>query len=148
LSRTLTFTNRQKVRRVNIPLLRRIVTDFLRAQLKITNYDLNICLVDEASITELNEKFVRHKGSTDVITFDYSDGGPLAGEVFVCLPQAIAQAQLFNTSWQSELLRYIVHGVLHLQGYDDQTPSEQRKMKTAEDRFLRELSGDHTLQNL
>ena len=53
----------------------------------------------------------------------------MAGEIFVCVPEALAQASRFGAAWQEELVRYIVHGVLHLRGYDDLQPVARRKMK-------------------
>jgi rRNA maturation RNase YbeY len=63
----------------------------------------------------------------------------LHGEICICLEVAFAQSKRFRVSWQSELLRCVVHGVLHLLGYDDQQPAARRGMKREEDRLLREL---------
>jgi probable rRNA maturation factor len=63
----------------------------------------------------------------------------LHGELFICVDDAIFQAKQFNTNWQSEMVRYVVHGVLHLLGYDDLQPELKRKMKRAENRLVRLL---------
>ncbi len=116
-----------------------------------SSYDLSVYLVGGPEITRLNEKFLQHEGSTDVITFDYCDASQpesLAGEVFICVDEAERQARVFRTSWQGEVVRYVVHGVLHLCGYDDLEPSARRKMKRQEDRLVRELSRRFPLRRL
>ena len=62
------------------------------------------------------------------------------GDIFVCLDDAVAQARQFRTTWQSELVRYVIHGLLHLRGYDDRHPAARRKMKREENRRLREIT--------
>jgi probable rRNA maturation factor len=93
----------------------------------------------------VNETFLKHEGSTDVITFDHAKESKrrqqIHGELFVCIDDAITQARQFKTSWQSEVVRYVVHGVLHLLGHDDLKPAARRKMKREENRLLRKLSG-------
>ena len=74
--------------------------------------------------------------------------GSLHADIVVCVDEAAAQARRFRTTWQSELVRYIVHGILHLRGFDDRRPGQRRKMKRAEDRFLRQLAGRFDLRRL
>ena len=108
-----------------------------------SEYELGIHLVGAREMARLNQNYLHHEGSTDVISFDYADGpsrATLKGEIFVSLDHAVAQAKRFRTTWQSELVRYLVHGVLHLRGHDDRQPNARRKMKRMEDRLLRKLS--------
>jgi len=137
--------NRQRAARVDARLLRRIVRSLLENNLDVTSGALGVHLVEDRRMTELNEKHLRHGGTTDVITFNYLDGNDqgtsVAGDVFICVPEALRQASRFRDPWQSELVRYIVHGILHLRGYDDQTPAARRKMKREETRLLKDLSG-------
>ena len=74
--------------------------------------------------------------------------GGLHGELLVCPAIAIRQARDYGTSWESELARYIIHGILHLRGYDDQTGADRRVMKREEDRLLRALVRTHSLRRL
>ena len=91
-----------------------------------------------------------------MITFDHLNPEPgirnpalkLHGELFVCVDEAVAQAKQFRTTWQSEVVRYIVHGVLHLLGHDDLKPALRRKMKRAENRLVRRLAGRFSLAQL
>ena len=94
-------------------------------------------------MAHLNETFLRHKGPTDVLAFNYGDPqnrGTLLGEVIVCRDEARRQAQRFRTRWQNELVRYVVHGTLHLLGYDDKNPVARRRMKFQENRLVRQLA--------
>ena len=72
----------------------------------------------------------------------------LHGEIFICLDDAVAQARLFDTAWQSELARYLLHGLLHLHGFDDQTPAARRRMKLQENRLLRLAQRQFPLRRL
>ena len=113
--------------------------------------DLGVYLVAAPEMTRLNETFLQHKGSTDVITFNYAEslGQPcLHGEIFVCLDEAVCQARRFHTTWQSELVRYVAHGVLHLLGYDDQTRPARRHMRVAEDALVRRLAREFAFRAL
>jgi probable rRNA maturation factor len=62
------------------------------------------------------------------------------GEIFISIDDAKSQAREFRTSWQSELARYVIHGVLHLRGFDDLRPADRRKMKREENRLLKEIA--------
>ena len=152
--------NRQKTRAINLPLLRKISRGLLDELLEENVFELGIHLVGAEEMAQVNKNFLQHEGSTDVITFDYSETGragcpqpaargamrtsrpttPLLGEIFISVDDAVSQAREFRTSWQSELVRYIVHGVLHLEGHDDLQPAPRLKMKRAENRLLKELS--------
>ena len=138
---TLTVSNRQHVRKINSQSLKKIAAATL-ADLKIQPAELGIVLVNAKEMASLNESFLGHEGPTDVITFDYSESGTPAGirgEVFICVPEAERQAKLFGTDWQSEVVRYVIHGILHLAGHDDLQPVARKKMKREEERLMRKL---------
>lgn len=146
---SISLTNRRRGWAVDLRLLRRITRQVLEAELKLDDYELGIFLVGEAEMTRMNEGFLKHAGSTDVITFDYAESQEfLHGELFICLDEAEAQARRYRTSWQSELTRYVIHGLLHLRGYDDLQAAARRKMKREEDRVLRAVSGTFSLRGL
>jgi len=156
--------SRQRIRKVNRRLLKQIAAALL-ADVKVENAELDVHLVAAPEMTRLNEKFLRHAGPTDVITFGYSNGGragcpqpaggalrrerpTIHGEIFICVDEAVRQARKFGTRWQSEIVRYLVHGVFHLLGYDDSSAGARRKMKREEDRRLRVLSRRFALSKL
>ena len=160
--RVLALCNRQQLQPVDLRLLRRVVEALLREVWLDGSYDLTVNILAAPEMTDLNEKFLRHKGSTDVITFDYvervaqafgvsrGEACPalLHGELFVCIDEAVSQARGFRTIWQSELVRYIVHGVLHLLGHDDHDSRSQRRMKQAEETLLGTLARSFPLRSL
>ncbi len=152
---SITVRNRQRVRRVNTRLLKQIVAITL-AELGITRCDLCFHLVGAKEMSRINWQFLQHEGSTDVITFDNSEPGTrnsepgtiLSGEIFCCLDDAVKQAKEFETSWQSELVQYVIHGILHLLGHDDLKPAARRKMKREENRLVRFIAKQYPPKNL
>ena len=147
LKHSITLQNRQRTRRVDLKLLRAILHKLLD-RLGIRQCELSVLLVAEKEITHLNEAFLRHKGSTDVITFNYLDSSSqttIVGDVIVSVDEAVSQARRFRTTWQSELVRYVVHGVLHLLGYDDRRKTTRQKMRRAENALMRQLAVRHRL---
>ena len=147
----ITVRNRQRTRAVNTRLLRRIAKTVLVDHLRVEDFHLSVCLVGAREMTRLNEAYLWHRGSTDVLAFDYRDPalpGPLFGEIFVCVNEACSQARRFRTTWHSEVVRYIVHGLLHFCGYDDRNSRHRQKMKRVENRLLRRLSVQFRLRSL
>jgi probable rRNA maturation factor len=145
----LAIRSRQRVRRVNVRLLRQIIASLLKELIGAAEFQLCIHLIGAKEMAQINWRFLQHEGSTDVITFSHADGTrDLRGEIFVCLDDAVKQAREFRTSWQSELVRYIVHGVLHLSGYDDLKSAARGKMKREENRLHRLLTARFPLSKL
>ena len=150
--------NRQKTRRLNLALLRSIIR-WLATEWPAGSADnsgvlggrLCVQLINAAAMADLNQKFLDHAGSTDVITFDYRertapDGW--CGEIFLSVDDAVACGPKYGASWQVELTRYLVHGMLHLRGYDDTRLAARRKMKRAEGHLLKTLSRRFDLSKL
>jgi probable rRNA maturation factor len=150
MSLELTIRNRQRTRGVNLRLLRRILIELLREMLESTSIELGITLVAAPEMARINWQFLQHEGATDVITFDHTEkqtsrrklpagGGEICGELFICVDEAVRQARSFRTTWQAEVVRYLVHGVLHLCGHDDRQFRARRRMKREEDRLVNSL---------
>lgn len=141
--RLLRIFNRQKCRATRAPLLREAARHILENSLGRSDYELGIHLIDSVEMTRLNKTFLGHEGSTDVITFNHAesaDGEKLRGEIFICIDDAVAQAKQFKQTWQCEIVRYLAHGILHLEGYDDTTAVARRAMKREENKLVKELS--------
>ena len=135
----LTIRNRQRARRIDLKLLRRIALDVL-AEVGFERCELSVQLVSASGITRLNESFLQHKGPTDVITFSYAtpdQRNALVGDVIVCVDEGVRQGRRFRTTWQTEATRYVIHGMLHLAGFDDKTAAKRRRMKQRENELLR-----------
>jgi len=151
----LVITNRQRAKKVNSRRLKEI-TAALLAELKITEANLGVNLVGVREMALVNETFLQHKGPTDVITFDHRNcklqiancKSEIHGELFICVNVAMTQAKEFQSSWQAEVVRYVVHGVLHLLGYDDLKPALRRRMKREENRLMRLLEREFTFARL
>jgi probable rRNA maturation factor len=149
------IANRQRAKKINLRQLKQI-TDGLLEELQITEAELGVNLVGAKEMAALNETFLRHEGSTDVITFDHAEKRKaesrkqkqLHGEIFICVEEAVLQARKFKTTWPSEIVRYVVHGILHLLGHGDLKPDLRRKMKLEENRLLRGLSRKFSLAQI
>ena len=146
------ISNRQRpgthARKIDLRLLEKIAAAALE-ELGLEATELSIVLVGPKEMASLNEKFLQHEGPTDVITFDYAEGTDgLSGEIFICVEEAGRQAKEFKTTWQSEVVRYAVHGILHLAGHDDLLATAWKKMKQVEGRLVRELSRRFALSKL
>jgi probable rRNA maturation factor len=151
MTHALVLRNRQHTRALNTPLLRRIILHLLQNDFTVTDYELCFHFVTADEMARVNQQFLQHEGSTDVITFDYGEGNPeaeLRGEIFISIPDAVEQAREFGTTWQSELMRYIVHGLLHLRGFDDLQPTRRRVMKREENRLLKKTSAQFPVRSL
>lgn len=147
----LKLVNRQRHKSIDTGYLRKILLKLLEVILELPTYDLTIQLVSASAMARLNQEALGHEGSTDVITFDYSSDASepgLTGELFICVEEAVSQSLSFKTHWCSEMVRYCVHGILHLQGYDDLKPAPRRKMKQMENRLVSRLTKEFTLSKL
>lgn len=102
--------------------------------------DLSIVLADHTTVHTLNRDWLGHDYETDVVSFVLDEEAQvtnkLDGEIYVDLDTAFERAQEFGATFEQEAMRYIVHGLLHLMGYNDATEYERRQMRTLEDRYL------------
>lgn len=138
---TIVITNRQRDRKVDTRQVRAVAEAALAEAGQ--GAELGIHLVSAKRSAEVNWQFLQHEGPTDIITFDHgSTSDRLFGEMFICVPEAVRQAKEFGTTWETELLRYVIHGILHLRGYDDLEPAKRRVMKREENRLVRKLVGN------
>ncbi len=101
---------------------------------KIDQLDFIFCT--DQDLLEINIKHLNHNYLTDVITFPYSEGETIAGDIFISIDRVKDNASDLNTNWFDELCRVMIHGVLHLCGYRDKTEQEQDEMRYKEDYYL------------
>ncbi len=98
---------------------------------------LDYIFCSDEYLSTLNLNFLRHKTLTDIITFDYADTpGSIAGEVYISIPRVKENAAKFKQAFDQELHRVIIHGVLHLLGYNDKKSTEKAKMREKEEACL------------
>jgi len=91
---------------------------------------------DDEKILETNKKFLEHDYYTDIITFDYSRGSTISGDIFISLDTVKSNAEEQNLTFEQELLRIIIHGILHLCGNNDKTPEQRADMTMKENEAL------------
>ena len=98
--------------------------------------DLSIIFCSDRYILDVNIRYLQHDYFTDIITFDYCEGDLVSGDLFISIDTVRENAAFYGTGFADELDRVMVHGVLHLLGYDDHTPEEQAEMRAKEDYYL------------
>lgn len=142
MSGVLEIRNRQRSRRLDSRRLKTILAGALETELGVVRHEVCVHLVGPREMTRVNETYLQHAGSTDVITFNHQDAAcptELHGEIFVCVAEACELAPRFRSTWPAEVVRYAVHGFLHLQGHDDGKPAARRRMKRVENRVVQSL---------
>ena len=98
--------------------------------------DIGIIFCSDNYILDVNMKYLQHDYFTDIITFDYCEGSKLSGDLFISIDSVRDNAAFYGTEFEDQLNRVIVHGILHLIGYDDHSESEQAMMRSKEDYYL------------
>ena len=120
----------------------RTVCEHILADREIRSGKINVVLVDSSTIQQYNRDFLHHDYPTDTISFPIEDrrsDGHLEGEVLVCTEIARERAEEFGWTAEEELLLYVVHGMLHLVGFDDATPEQRTVMQEKEWNYLAAL---------
>lgn len=120
-------------------LQKRQISECVRRVLRVERAGpaaISVVLVGTRFIRRINRKFLGHDVATDVISFPLESGKDLEGEVYVNLDRARQQGRRFGVSFRSEVARLVIHGTLHLLGYDDTTQRLSRIMKSKEDRHV------------
>ena len=109
----------------------------LRTDLNLSIESLYINLVDNNTIRKINNEYLKHNYSTDIITFNYAgDNITIDAEIFISVEEAKLNARKYKVSLSNELIRLIIHGILHLTGYDDNNAKDRIKMKKKENNLL------------
>lgn len=98
--------------------------------------EINFIFCDDDYLLKLNVAFLDHDTLTDIISFDYTMGNLISGDVYISIPRVMENASIFNTSFQNELYRVIIHGILHYCGYKDKSEDEKLIMRSKEDEYL------------
>jgi probable rRNA maturation factor len=105
----------------------------------IRDAEISLAFVDNPTIHQLNKRYLNHDEPTDVLSFPLSEGKRLAGELVIGAEVARAQADGAGHDVQAELGLYVIHGLLHLCGYDDAEPKDAAKMRERERHYLKEM---------
>jgi probable rRNA maturation factor len=101
-----------------------------------TMEEVNYIFCDDAYLLQINKDFLQHDYYTDVIGFQYSESGPLMGDIYISVERIEENAQNNQVSFENELARVMIHGILHFMGYKDKSPEEEKKMRAGEEKYL------------
>ena len=115
------------------------VEDWLKAAALKESYgidSLGYVFCSDDYLLEINQQFLDHDTLTDIVTFDYTEGTILNGEIYISTDRVGDNAKDFNVDFDTELRRVIIHGLLHMCGYGDKTEDEKSRMRSKEDEYL------------
>jgi rRNA maturation RNase YbeY len=125
--------NLESIEATAINLIRAIIET---EQVQLEN--LSIIWVTDAYLVELHNDYLDDPTETDIMTFNYAEAGYIDAELYISIDRAKEQAPQFKTTFENELLRLVIHGVLHMSGFDDLTESDRTKMRAREDYYLKQ----------
>ncbi len=115
--------------------IKEIIEKVIRLEGRKTG-DLFFIFTGDEGILEINREFLNHDYETDVITFDYSDERFVNGEIYIGIDTVKKNSEIYSVVFREEVLRVMIHGVLHLLGYYDATDEEKREMREKEDKYI------------
>jgi rRNA maturation RNase YbeY len=98
--------------------------------------EVNFIFCTDKYLHKMNVEYLQHDTLTDIITFDYSTPGLIAGDIFISIERVHENAEQFEVQAENELHRVMIHGILHLLGYKDKSPEDQKQMTEKEDFYL------------
>lgn len=98
--------------------------------------DICYLFCDDEYLLSVNQTYLQHDTYTDIITFDYTEGNIVSGDIFISIDRVKENASIFNVQFEEELLRVLAHGVLHLCGYKDKTKKEEAEMRAKENEAI------------
>ncbi len=124
--------------RVRKGVLKKIIFDAISASNKKFNR-LSINFVNTEKLFDLNKKILNHNTDTDIITFSYTESEPFETEIFISYIMANSNAQKFSVPIEDEILRLIIHGILHTIGFRDRTAQQKKIMREEENKILTNL---------
>ncbi len=132
--------NSLKCIRVNKTQSHRVISA-LKKELDFNIASLQINFVNSEYILPINKEYLNHNNSTDIITFDYSENqSEFIGEIYISVSDAERNAASYNVSLDTEILRLIIHGILHLLGFNDLEKSDKKIMKAKENELVEKLN--------
>ncbi|MEO8515523.1 MAG: rRNA maturation RNase YbeY [Flavobacterium sp.] len=102
-----------------------------------TEGEINYIFCDDDYLLEINQQYLNHDTLTDIISFDYSLGNEINGDIYISIERVKDNANDFNVSFEEELKRVLVHGILHYCGYKDKTEVDEQLMRSKEDEKIK-----------
>jgi probable rRNA maturation factor len=120
----------------NVSRLKNWIRKIIEKEKKILG-TVNYSFVDDEALLKMNVQYLNHNTYTDIITFDYSEGKKISGDIFISVDRVKENAEKFDVSFEEEFHRVIIHGVLHLCGYMDKSKSDSELMRRKENSSLK-----------
>jgi probable rRNA maturation factor len=132
--------NKSRSYKINSSFIKKVIGQVLDSLKKSGDIEIEVIFVDDPAIRKLNKAYKKRDRTTDVLSFGLDAGvfgiKKLVASVFISLDTAKSNAEIFGTSFEEEIVLYVIHGILHLAGYDDGTTLESRRMRAEEKRIM------------
>lgn len=136
--------NLNKKHRLNEKFIKKLTADILKILRKPRSAELEIIFLSDSAIRLLNRRYKGRNISTDVLSFELGE----LGEVIISSDTALRNSKIFNTSFEEEIVLYIIHGILHLFGYDDESVRAKNRMSKKENGIRERLCGKENLSKV
>ncbi|WGS64763.1 rRNA maturation RNase YbeY [Marinitoga aeolica] len=131
--------NEQKIKNIDINKLKNIAKNVLLKEVGEGNYELNILITDNKNIKYYNEEYRKKEGPTDVLSFEYGLDKDVIGDIIISVEKIEEQAPEFGNTFEEEFFYILIHGILHICGYDHIDENEKREMFDLQDKYFKEL---------
>ena len=115
--------------------IKSLIKNIIEEENKIIG-DINYIFCTDNYLLDINSKYLSHNTLTDIITFNFCENKKISGDILISLDRIKENSSIFEQSFNKELYRVMIHGVLHLIGYNDKTSKEKEKMREKEDYYL------------
>jgi probable rRNA maturation factor len=128
----------EEIERLNLngQYLEKLIGSLIQKEEKIFG-DISVIFCSDEYLLKINEQYLGHNYYTDIVTFDYVEKSVISGDLFISVDRVAENAEKYGNSFIEELHRVLIHGVLHLVGYKDNTTEEQSLMRDKEDFYLK-----------
>jgi probable rRNA maturation factor len=128
----------EEIERLNLngQYLQKLIGSLIQKEEKIFG-DISVIFCSDEYLLKINEQYLGHNYYTDIVTFDYVEKSVISGDLFISVDRVAENAEKYGNSFIEELHRVLIHGVLHLVGYKDNTTEEQSLMRDKEDFYLK-----------
>ena len=131
----ISFQNLTRIKKINTTETERLIKKIILSETKEVG-DIVCLFCDDNYLLNINIKYLNHDYFTDVITFDYCEKDIISGDILISLERVVENAKKYNVSFLTEFYRVVIHGLLHLLGYNDKTKSEKELMRKKENYYL------------
>ncbi|MAM05626.1 MAG: rRNA maturation RNase YbeY [Flavobacteriales bacterium] len=131
----ISFQNLTSIKKINTTETERLIKKIILSETKEVG-DIVCLFCDDNYLLNINIKYLNHDYFTDVITFDYCEKDIISGDILISLERVVENAKKYNVSFLTEFYRVVIHGLLHLLGYNDKTKSEKELMRKKENYYL------------